>query len=235
MSTTAHRRPRVVIAGGGIAGVETLLALRELAGGRLSIELLAPEPDLVMRPLAVAAPFGTEEVRRYPLDQICADTDTHLRCDALEFVDVVQHRVETVRGSFIDYDALVIAVGARRRPALPGALTFDGPDGIRGFRELLEDLAGGVATSVAFAVPPGVTWALPLYELALMTSARLPGTRIVFVTPEAEPLAAFGGAASRRIRGLLDERGIELHTSTDPLRVANGFLLASSGAIRTDR
>jgi NADPH-dependent 2,4-dienoyl-CoA reductase/sulfur reductase-like enzyme len=34
--------PRVLIAGGGVAGLETLLALRALAGDRVDITILAP-------------------------------------------------------------------------------------------------------------------------------------------------------------------------------------------------
>src|SRR5688572_1740321 len=141
----SSHRPRVVIAGGGIAGVETLLALRAVAGTRFAIELLTPEPDLVMRPLAVAAPFGTAEVTRYPLDVICSDQDAHLRRDAVEYVDVARRRVETAAGDHVEFDALVLAVGARRRDALPQALTFDGDMGIRGFRHVLADLRSGVA------------------------------------------------------------------------------------------
>src|SRR3954468_24508229 len=99
---TSSRRPHVVIAGGGIAGVEALLALRELAGQRISLELIAPEPDLVYRPFAVAEPFGVEETRRFPLDHICADCDAHLRPQALTFVDVAAGRVET-DGPAVDY------------------------------------------------------------------------------------------------------------------------------------
>ena len=36
-------RPRVLIAGGGVAGLETLLALRTLAGDRVDITLVTPE------------------------------------------------------------------------------------------------------------------------------------------------------------------------------------------------
>lgn len=57
----------VVIAGGGIAGLEGLLALRALAGDRCRLTLVAPGPDFVYRPLAVAEPFGLGERRRYPL------------------------------------------------------------------------------------------------------------------------------------------------------------------------
>jgi len=36
------KRPCVLIAGGGVAGLETLLALRALAGDRVDITILAP-------------------------------------------------------------------------------------------------------------------------------------------------------------------------------------------------
>jgi sulfide:quinone oxidoreductase len=38
---------RVLIAGGGVAALEALIALRELAGDRLDLTLLAPEPHFV--------------------------------------------------------------------------------------------------------------------------------------------------------------------------------------------
>ena len=230
------RRPHVVVAGGGIAGVEALLALRELAGARLSLELLAPEPELVMRPLTVAAPFGTADVARYPLEAICLDQAAHLRPEPLEFVDVAAKTVETVSGARIDYDALILAVGARRQAALRGALTFDGDAGIRAFRQVVEELLAGTARSVAFVVPAGVTWPLPLYELALMTAHRVEGcgAHLTFVTPESDPLDAFGVPARERVRALLAERGIELRVGARPYEIANRILLTSAGAIPAD-
>jgi sulfide:quinone oxidoreductase len=44
-----RRRRRVLIAGGGVAGLETLLALRALAADRLEVTLLAPELKFVNR------------------------------------------------------------------------------------------------------------------------------------------------------------------------------------------
>ena len=44
---------RVVIAGGGVAGLETLMGLRGLAGDRVALTLLAPEDQLIYRPLTV--------------------------------------------------------------------------------------------------------------------------------------------------------------------------------------
>jgi sulfide:quinone oxidoreductase len=233
---THSTRPRVVVAGGGIAGVEAILALRELAGSRVAIELLAPEPDLVMRPLTVTEPFGTGEAQHFALADICDEHDVHLRPDALDSVDTERHLVETAAGSAVPYDALVVATGARRRPALPGALTFDGPAGVGALEALLGQLASGEVRSVAYALPDGVTWPLPLYELALMTAAEVAGTdaRISLVTPEHRPLEPFGNAAHQRVGALLAERGVELRTGTTSFRVTDGFLLTSGGALPVD-
>ena len=62
-----HHRPKIIIAGGGVAGLEALLALRALLGGTVEIELLAAEPEFCYRPIAVAEPFGLGEVRRLEL------------------------------------------------------------------------------------------------------------------------------------------------------------------------
>ena len=44
----------VLIAGGGIAGLEALLGLREVAGERVRLTVVAPDPDFTYRPMAVA-------------------------------------------------------------------------------------------------------------------------------------------------------------------------------------
>ena len=58
---------RVLIAGGGVAGLEALLALRDLAGDRVELTLLSPETEFVYRPMAVAEPFGRGRADRHPL------------------------------------------------------------------------------------------------------------------------------------------------------------------------
>lgn len=59
---------RVLVAGGGVAGLETLLALRHLAGDRIERTLLTPEPEFVYRPMAVAEPFSRGRAQRHRLD-----------------------------------------------------------------------------------------------------------------------------------------------------------------------
>ena len=49
---------RVLIAGGGVAGLEGALALRALAGDLVSLELLSPTDRFIYKPMLVAEPFG---------------------------------------------------------------------------------------------------------------------------------------------------------------------------------
>src|SRR5262249_10866223 len=44
---------RVLILGGGVAGLETLMGLRELAGNRVVLTLAAPEDEFVYRPVTI--------------------------------------------------------------------------------------------------------------------------------------------------------------------------------------
>src|SRR5438034_801560 len=133
----AQDRYRVVIAGGGVAALEAMVALRALAEERVDIELLAADRHCVHRPLSVA-------------------------------------------------------------------------------------------------VPSGVTWPLPLYALAIQTAARLEEkraeARILFFTPEEEPLAVFGREGSGVVSQLLADHGIELLTKVRVERFEDGLLHLVPGA-----
>jgi sulfide:quinone oxidoreductase len=96
---------------------------------------------------------------------------------------------------------LIVAVGARRCAWLSGALHFTGAADVCLFRELLAQLERGDLSRVAFAAPAGISWTLPTYELALLTASwvaerHLTGIELAVVTPEQQPLAAFGPTAS---------------------------------------
>ena len=226
--------PRIIIAGGGIAGLEALIALRGHLGSTAQIELLEANADLLERQRAVSEPFGGGPVRRFDLVRIAADHGAHLRPDRLASVDAEAHSVRTVRGDTLDYDALLVAVGARADMAIPGALTFTGPRDVAAFSALLDDLDSGRVRRVAFALPTAVTWALPLYELALMTGehVRARGLRdvgLVLVTPERSPLEAFGTRIASQIWSLLAERRIAVCTHSVPLRAGPGGLIVAHG------
>ena len=79
---------RVLIAGGGVAALEAALALRALAEDRVSVEMLAPEPQFWYRPLAVAEPFDLGEVRQFDLPELAAAAGATFSPGALTGVDV---------------------------------------------------------------------------------------------------------------------------------------------------
>ena len=231
---------KVVIAGGGVAALEAALALRAVAEERVTIEMVAPEPDFWYRPLSVAEPFGQGETRRYELSALAAAAGATFTLGALEGVDAAHHEAKTSVGA-IPYDALLVAIGAVPTPAIPGALTFRGPADTEKISNLLQEVAAGDVRRIAFAVPWGAVWSLPIYELALMTTGRLgthgiEGVELSLVTPEEEPLRVFGRAGSDAVRGLLDEHGIEFVGSSYPTDFVNGQLrLVPEGQIHADR
>jgi sulfide:quinone oxidoreductase len=219
---------KVVVAGGGFAGLEAMLALRALAEERVAVELLAPDPEFLYRPLAVAQPFGLSRIHRFPLRLLAERSGAQFQEGALTAVDVPARSVQTAQGDSLPYDALVVACGARTSEAVPGALTFRGPEDVARFRELVEQIESGKVRRVAFVLPAGVSWPLPLYELALLTASQVRPARarpeITLVTPERGPLAVFGTSASNLVRRLLDKQDVRLATERHALRYADGSL-----------
>jgi sulfide:quinone oxidoreductase len=204
---------RVVVAGGGIAGLETLVALRGLAGHAVALKLVAPDDDFTLRALEVFEPFGLGQARRYPLADIAADLSADFHRDAVARVDCDQRMVRLASGTELAYDALVLAVGASPYPAFEYGTCFARAFDPEAFDEVLADVRAGLAERVAVVVPPGAPWTLPAYELALMIAAFVAQSKVTVVTPEHEPLSAFGAPAAELVRGELGAAGVELLTS----------------------
>jgi sulfide:quinone oxidoreductase len=219
-SPRSSLRPlHVVVVGGGIAGVEALLALRALTGDALVLTLLTPGDQLAYRPLTVLEPFAARALRRYDLGEICDDLDVALRRDALAAVEPAERAITTRGGERIAYDALLLAPGAPADVRLERAHTFLADSDPQSLHWVVRELEEGVTRCVAFVVPPGRTWSLPLYELALMTAARVremgvEDAELTLVTPEDAPLALFQGDGSRAVAKALERAGIAFAGST---------------------
>jgi sulfide:quinone oxidoreductase len=219
MTRSASEPRRVLIAGGGVAGLETCLALRDLAGDRVRCSLLTPEQEFVYRPMAVGEPFARGRAQRHRLDTIAGQLGVELIQGALASVDDAARLAVTDAGDQLSYDALVVAIGARSEPAYERALTWTPERDAEVFGGLLRDIEEGYAKRVAFVIPLAVAWPLPAYELALMTAWQADSMgrddlEITIYTPEDAPLAMFGAAGVAAVREELDELGIVVETGS---------------------
>ncbi|HET7352662.1 MAG TPA: FAD-dependent oxidoreductase [Gaiellaceae bacterium] len=230
----------VVIAGAGVAALEAALALRELAGDLVTVELVAPELEFRYRPLSVAEPYGYGEMRRFPLDRLVEAAGAKLRAGTVSKLDADAKEVTLADGTRLGYDTLLIATGVSPREAVPGAITFGGPGDRDLLRDLLDRAKAGELKRIVFTRPPTPIWPLPLYELAFQTAERLAdelvsGIEVVVATPEPAPLALFGPAASEEIARLLEIRSIEFRPHVVPLRWEDGALhLTPGGSLDAD-
>jgi sulfide:quinone oxidoreductase len=203
----------VVIVGGGVAALETALALADLAPERTDVTVLAPNTEFVYRPMVVHEPFGFSSARRYQLARIVRDAGANLLEGQLGWIDPVAQAIHTKDDEIIEYDALVLALGATITKRYPHALTIDDRDLDETLHGLIQDIEGNYIHKLAFVAPGRMAWPLPLYELALMTSGRAYDMQIkletTIVTPEESPLAIFGSTASQAVGELLATANVQ--------------------------
>jgi sulfide:quinone oxidoreductase len=232
--TATPGRSRVLIAGAGVGALEAALGLQALAADRVEITLLAPDREFVYRALAVGEPFGHGPVLRRGLEAIAQDRGFGLVPDAIDAVEPDTREAITTSGAAFAYDHLVLALGARPRVGVPGALTFRGPQDAGRTAMALATLSLRAAPHVVFAAPEGASWTLPMYELALMTAhwaRQRPATlRISIVTPEERPLAIFGRSPSETVDALLAEAEIDVRCGRSPGAFSHGRLDLDGGA-----
>jgi sulfide:quinone oxidoreductase len=235
-------RPQVIVAGGGVAAVEALLALHELAGRHIRLALLAPGTEFMNRPASVAEPFGLGGPGPVSLTEVARHCGAALHTGTLAGVDAEQRIAITGDGAQLAFDTLVVAVGARAALAAPGALVFAGPQDVPALAAVLDAAERGEVRAIAFAISPGVAWTLPIYELAIMTAIDLrdrsaTDVAITVVTPEAAPLELFGSAASSAVEALLGDRGVRVIGGRaaafrgDRLELDDGTSVAADAAV----
>ncbi len=189
-----------------MAGLEAVLALRDLLGDRVEMTLVSPEREFVYRPMAVAAPFARGHAQRHRLADIANRLQVRLIPDGLERVDDPSRSAITAAGDTLAYDALVVAMGAGSEPAFARALTWTPESDAGVYGGLLGDLEEGYSKRVAFVVPDGVYWPLPAYELALMTAWDAYGMGRTMSRSRCSPMSARRSTSSGPTRPRRSQR-----------------------------
>jgi sulfide:quinone oxidoreductase len=231
----------VIILGGGVAALESALALSHLAPELTDVTVIAPNLEFVYRPMAVREPFGYGSARRYPLQRIVSDAGGTLLEDQLSWVDPEKHTLHTETGKAIEYDALVLALGAHAHARYEHAITIDDRRLDQTLHGLIQDIEGNHIHRLAFVAPGQIAWPLPLYELALMTAGRAYDMGIelttTIVTPEDSPLAVFGSVVSGAVAELLEKANIQAINSAYAEVPSFGEVVITPGdrRLRVDR
>jgi sulfide:quinone oxidoreductase len=221
----------VLVVGGGVAALETVVALRALAGSRVDITLVARTPRFEPRALSVTALFEGRPQDSVSISDLARRTAFDLRLGELDSADPEQHTVQLRDGQRLSYDMLVVGTGGIPRPAFPGAFMYRGAEDSAAITEALDS-----ADQLAFVAPNASDWTLPLYELALMSALARPHLDIAVVTAEAAPLWLFGAEAGDAIRELCAQRKVALLTGVRVLAAADGKLeLHGTESVSADR
>jgi sulfide:quinone oxidoreductase len=231
----------VVIAGGGVAAFESALALRDLAGERVALTLIAPNVELRYRPMTVREPFAYAPADQYPLADLIETVGAVLVAEEFGWVDAGEQVAYTAAGTAVRYDALLLAIGARPKEPFSHVVTIDDRRMDELLHGLVQDVEEGYVKSIAFVAPARLAWPMPLCELALMTAARAYDmgveVKLTLVTPESAPLAVFGREASDAVGVLLAEAGIETITSANAQVIDIGEVRIQPGSrvVQADR
>ena len=223
MNVTENARPQhgdrfeVVIAGGGVAGLEAAFALQELAGDRVRTRLVSVGRDFIYRPLSVGEPFNRSYAAHFELEPLVQAAGAELIRDAVTSVDTGSHRVHLASDTELPYDALVVATGAELDPVYSHATTVDPARMDELLHGLVQDIEEGYLHHLAVVIPAPPPWPLPAYELALMASERAwdmqTSLDVSLITPERAPLEVFGETVTRGLLAMFEERRIETITS----------------------
>ncbi|MEU8589887.1 FAD-dependent oxidoreductase [Streptomyces sp. NPDC048664] len=216
------RARRVVIAGAGMAGVQTAVALRE-QGFRGGVTLIGAEPHQPYDrpPLSKAVLLGKAEGSAFDVDFESLDIELRLGCEVLG-VRLADHELDTENGP-VPYDALVLATGAEpiRLPdteGVPGVHLLRTLDDAERLRPILAEQHDIVVV--------GAGW----IGAEFATAAREAGCAVTVVEAADRPLAgALPEEVAAPMTGWYAESGAELRVNARVERVEPGAVVLDDG------
>jgi sulfide:quinone oxidoreductase len=241
-------KPKVVVVGGGFAGLEAAFLTRMRLHDAVDMTLVSDRDTWVFKPNSIYIPFGAEpESLLVPLDAPLSKRHITFLETRVREVDPDTRHVSFEDGTSLPYDFLVLATGSGMRPEeIPGLPEH--AESIWTNEEMLhlratlarlkERAARGEQQEVLFVVPPNNKCAGPLYELVFMleTWLRRQGVRghvsISCSTYEKTFIQAFGPRLHEVVVAEFGERGIEGATEQVVEQVGDGEARFADGTVR---
>ncbi|WP_435887541.1 NAD(P)/FAD-dependent oxidoreductase [Streptomyces nigra] len=219
---TTQSQRSVVVAGAGMAGVQTAVALRE-KGFTGTITLIGAEPHQPYDrpPLSKAVLLGTAEGSAFDVDFEALGVELRLGCEVLG-VRTADHLLDTEAGP-VPYDVLVLATGAE-------PLRLPGTEGVPGVH-LLRTLDDAERLRPVLArqhdvVVVGAGW----IGAEFTTAAREAGCAVTVVEAAERPLAgALPAEVAAPMAAWYADSGAVLRTGTRVERVEPGEVVLDDG------
>jgi NADH:ubiquinone reductase (H+-translocating) len=241
-------RPRVVVVGGGFAGLSALHALR---GSGAAVTLVDRNVYSTFQPLLyqVATAGLTSSDVAYPLWSVTRRTSARFHRGKLESVDPVSRRVRLDDGAELRYDYLILATGVSANFfGIPGAdknsmSLYTRRDAVA-LRERLEaelerrswgGVTAGLAVAIAGGGPTGVELAGTLAELRnIAVPAAFPAIdpatiKVTLIEKAPVLLASFRPREQEYARRQLVARGVDVRLGATIRELAPGEVLLADG------
>jgi NADH dehydrogenase len=255
LRTDSLRRPRVVIVGGGFAGIHAAQGLRRLP---LDVTVIDRrnhhtfQPLLYQVALAVLSPADIAQPIRMILRH---QTNTEILMDEVVGIDTARRQVRLLSGAEIPYDYLVLATGATHSylghddwaAIAPGLKTIEDAIEIRrrvllafelAERQMLEH---GWHPPLNFVVigggPTGVELAGAIRDIAQLYMRHdfrhidPSKSRVLLLEDSPRVLAAYPEDLSAKAEAALRQLGVEVHTHTQVTGVGPGWVEAGGQRI----
>ncbi|BBZ02961.1 dehydrogenase [Mycolicibacterium chitae] len=206
----SEQTPRIVVIGGGYAGVLAANRLRRRPG--LDITLVNPRPQFVERIRLHQLAVGNDDATE-PYEDMLGE-GIRLVVDGATRIDAAARQVELASGATLDYDYLIYAVGSTGAvtAAVPGAAEFGYPlSELEQAQRLADRLRDVPAIAPVVVVGGGLTGVEAAAELAEA------GRPVTLVTDQLTPSLAATGRKS--VAKTLDKLGVHVIEGVTVARV----------------
>lgn len=234
MTTLGYNYPqnspsRIVILGGGYAGMAAALRLARKRQNRASIHLVNPQERFVER-IRLHQSASGQTLRTISIPVLLRGLGVAFHQARATHIDWRGHKVTLSNGTQLEYDRLVYALGSRTDLTVPGArenaLSLEGLDASEGIAARLDTLP---AQSQVMVVGGGLTGTELVFELA----ERYPQLRWTLVSREAYEQGYAPAARDYFIRGMA-QRSITFRTGVEVAKVEPDHLVTNLGDLPFD-
>jgi len=225
--------PRVVVLGGGYAGIE---AVQSLQGAPVDVTLVDQRPYQSQKTRLWQLAVGQQGEGTESLQTVTDKAGAHLQLGEVSHIDPAQHQVQFKDGQSLDYDYLVVPLGSTPGRPAGEVLTLDQPEDARKIRDTVRAQAqkaldgnGPLPIVVVGGGATGVEMAGIVHEVVEQLSPELlqrMDLRLVHPGPQ---LGGMPEEAARRSAAALEKLGVRLELNQRVAAVKPGQVELESG------